>query len=104
MRSLIKSVDVSSFVFFDPKEFINKCFDPNYGEELLPEIRKIRQTLMKLVINVDKVIFQLCNESTLNLSKEIVMLSNLFDGLGIEVKKQKKEFLRIATENSRVAY
>jgi len=54
LKAIIKEVDVQDLIFFDPKEFIQKCFDKDRSVEL-SRLREVRSIFTKLVINVDKV-------------------------------------------------
>jgi len=89
LKAIIKEVDVQDPIFFDPKEFIQKCFDKDRSVEL-SRLREVRSLFTKLVINVDKVTLFLLSHPDMPLYRQVKSLIHLFDGVKKYAKKQRK--------------
>jgi hypothetical protein len=99
LEAMLKAVDVQKLVFFSPTEIIDKCLDPNQGISLA-KIRELRKTLMKLVMNIDNVIYRFFIDNPTILRKQIELTLHIFDGIG-RVSREEKNKLRLLRKTIR---
>ncbi len=79
-----------NIIFFSPTETIDKCLEPNQGISL-KKIREFRKALMKLVMNIDNVIYRFYLDDPTSLRKQVELLLHIFDGLRRVSSKEKNK-------------
>lgn len=94
MRELMKVTNVQDILFFNPREFIEKCFDKERTVNLA-KLREIRGRFTQLAINMDKVTVALSSGPEMAPSRQMEILEHLLDGLNAYAREQRKSLKKL---------
>jgi hypothetical protein len=94
LKAIIEAADVQDLIFFDPKQFIQKCFDKDKSVDL-SKLREVRAVFTKLAINLDKLTLSFLGCPDMSLHRQVRILIHLFDGVGKYAREERENLKKL---------